>query len=159
MTNAARLSPATVLVILLLGCSAPVSPSASGPVAAVGAGGPLRSISLELPPWIAEPAVLPAGLQGTNNCSFPFGNTSAQWDFHPDGACWEHPAPDGWTRNQQHRVHASSVPLCGGGPGDVSPIRMCRAGGPGQPGPSPACETPQTGPNGCVICIRSVVCH
>ena len=113
----------------------------------------------ELPAWIAEPRVLPPGLEGTNNCTFPFGNTSVQWDFHPEGACWEHPAQDGWTRNQQHRVHASSVPLCGGAPGDVFPIRMCRAGGAGQPGPSPACETATTGPNGCVICVRSVVCH
>ena len=163
MSTAARASLAIVLTLLVAGCAAPVSPSPTGLAAGRTAGlpaTPYQSVSPpELPVWIAEPAVLPVGLRGQNNCTFPFGNPTVQWNFHSDGACWEHPAQDGWTRNQQHRVHASSVPLCGGGPGDVFPIRMCRQGGPEQPGPSPACETPTTGPNGCVICVRSVVCH
>ena len=163
MTSAVPVSVAIVLTLFVAGCSPPVSPSPTGVDAGrtVGLSAPLnQSVGPpDLPAWIAEPAELPAGLRGRNNCTFPFGNATVQWDFHPDGACWEHPAQDGWTRNQQHLVHATSVPLCGGGPGDVFPIRMCRAGGPGQPGPSPACETPTTGPNGCVICVRSVVCH
>lgn len=146
------------LATLAMSCASPTSPGVH-PTVSMPASVDYQIGPPELPAWIADPEVLPAGLQGQNNCTFPFGNTTVQWDFHPDGACWEHPAQDGWTRNQQHRVHASSVPLCGGGPGDVFPIRMCRAGGAGQPGPSSACETATTGPNGCVICVRSVVCH
>ena len=159
MISVPRYALAVALTMLLSGCSAPVSPSPPGSVAAAPAAVGVSISSPNLPPWIAEPAVLPVGLQGRNNCTFPFGNPTVQWDLHPDGACWEHPTQGGWTRNQQHRVHASSVPLCGGGPGDVYPIRMCRDGGAGQPGPSAACENQTTGPNGCVICVRSVVCH
>lgn len=138
MTSAAPACPVIVLTLLVTGCSAPVSPSPADITAdhPVGPSATVNQVvgSPELPAWIAEPAVLPAGLRGLNNCTFPFGNPTVQWDFHPDGACWEHPAPEGWTRNQQHRVHATSVPLCGGGPGDVFPIRMCRPGGPGTAG-------------------------
>src|SRR5512143_3760689 len=107
--------------------------------------------------WITHPEQLPLGLQGRNNCVFPFGQSTAQWDFHPDGACWEHPGPDGWTRQQQYRVHVPSLASCGGRAGDVSPIRVCRTGGAGQPTP---CQiNPVTGPNGCAVCVAAVVCH
>ena len=107
-----------------------------------------------LPAWITHPEELPPGLMGRNNCTFLFGQ-AAQWDFHPDGACWERPGPDGWTRQQQHRVHVWQLAACGNGPGDVSPVRVCRA--PGEPNP---CHiNALTGPTGCALCVRSVECH
>jgi hypothetical protein len=138
-------------------CSSPASPG-TDPRTSKPAMGTATSAAPELPSWIALPEVLPPGLESRNNCTFPTG-IPTQWDYHPDGACWERPGPDGWTRQQQHRLHASAVPGCGGGPGDVSPIRVCRSGGAGQRGPSAACETETTGPLGCVICVRSFVCH
>lgn len=109
-----------------------------------------------LPAWILDPAEVPEGLRGQNNCSFAIGQATAEWNYHPDGSCWEHPGPDGWTRNQQYRVHVHALAACGGGAGDVSPIRVCRLP-PFQPNICP--ETPTTGPLGCAICVRSVTCH
>jgi hypothetical protein len=114
---------------------------------------------IELPRWITDPVTLPGGLQGQNNCTFPLGNSTAQWNFYPDGACWEHAGPDGWTRQQQHHIRVLSTSACGGGPADVSNVRVCRAGGAGQPAPSPSCLQPVTGGNGCVICVSAVVCN
>lgn len=108
-----------------------------------------------IPAWITDPLVLPAGLRGRNNCTFAFGQVVPQWDFHSDAGCWERPGPDGWTRQQQYRIHVPQLALCGGGPGDVSPIRVCRA--PGLANPCPI--NPTTGPNGCAICVRSFICH
>jgi hypothetical protein len=121
---------------------------------------PVATGLLEVPHWVAEPSTLPLGLEGTNNCTrFAIGNTTAQWDFHSDGACWERQGPDGWTRQQQHRVHVeSSSTSCGGGPADVFVIRVCREGGAGQPTPFCAFHQ-QTGPLGCAICVPGVVCH
>jgi hypothetical protein len=109
----------------------------------------------ELPAWITEPAEVPEGLRGTNNCAFYVPLAGAQWSFHPDGACWERPGPDGWTRQQQHNVHVPSHPECNGRPADVSPIRVCR--NPFEPNPCHMSAT--TGPNGCAVCVKKVVCH
>jgi hypothetical protein len=65
MTSAALAYPAIVLALLVTGCSAPVSPSPTGSAAGrtVASATLNQNVSLpELPPWIAEPAVLPAGL-------------------------------------------------------------------------------------------------
>jgi hypothetical protein len=156
-----RASIAVALVGLsLAACSIPSEPSLTsvvGPEAVrsvAAAGGPPS-----LPGWIANPAVIPSGLKGRNNCTFAFGPgaTGGIWDYHADGACWERPGPDGWTRQQQNVVHVPQHASCGGGPADVSPIRICRAGGAGQP--TPCDVNPTTGPLGCAICVRSVVCH
>ena len=65
---------AVALVSLSLACSSPSEPSLTsvvGPGAvqsvAAAVGPPL------LPEWIANPAEVPAGLQGQNNCTIPFG--------------------------------------------------------------------------------------
>lgn len=112
-----------------------------------------------MPRWITEPDEFPEGMKGTNNCTFAFGRNGAQWDFHGEGGCWERPGPDGWTRQQQHLVHVPVVAECGGGAADFSPIRACREGGEGQVGPCPLGPRPNTGPNGCAICVAMLVCH
>lgn len=112
-----------------------------------------------MPQWITEPNEVPEGLRGTNNCTFPFGQSTAQWDFHSEGACWERPGTDGWTRHQQYLVHVPAIGECGGGAADVSPIRVCREGGAGQVSPCPLGPRPITGPNGCAICVAVVACH
>lgn len=151
------LALALMSVVSCAGPTAPPNASVAGPTAIgpveLGGGQP------PLPAWILEPAAVPEGLRGVNNCTFPFGPNAADgvWDYHPEGACWERPGPDGWTRQQQNVVHVPQHVLCGGGPADVSPIRICRAGGPGQP--TPCDVNPVTGPLGCAICVRSVVCH
>ena len=141
-----------ILTLAIIGCTADVTPSGlvtgdERAFAHVGHGA--------LPSWITEPAHFPEDLMGRNNCSFAFGQPTAQWDFHSDGACWERPGPDGWTRQQQHRIHVRQLAACGGGSGDVSPVRVCRA--PGQP--NPCLINPTTGPTGCALCIRNVACH
>jgi hypothetical protein len=105
--------------------------------------------------WILNPDTLPPGRMGKNNCTFAFGQVVPQWDFHPDAGCWERPGPEGWTRNQQYKIHVPQHDACGGGPADVSPIRVCLA--PGLANPCPINAT--TGPNGCALCVRSVICH
>ena len=110
-----------------------------------------------LPEWIVLPDVLPSGLQGRNNCTFSFGPDVPQWDFHPEAACWQRPGPDGWFRQQLQQIHIPSFPACGGGPGDATAVRVCRAGGRGQP--SPCLIDPVTGPNGCARCVINPTCH
>lgn len=148
------LAAVMILSFVALSCS---NPPAS-PTSASAGSGDLEITVDGIPSWVTDPSEVPAGLRGKNNCTFPFGNATAMWNFHSEGACWERSGPAGWTRQQQHRVHASSVAACGGGAGDVSPIRVCRSGGQGQP--TPFClVNRQTGPNGCAVCITSVVCH
>ena len=148
---------AAVLAAVLTGCSAPVSPSSSD---AVPAGSTRLSLEAgapsSLPLWITEPATLPAGRVGQNNCTFLFV-AGAQWDVHPEGGCWEHPAADGWTRQQLQQIHVPAFASCGGGPGDATAIRVCRAGGAGQP--SPCLIDRFTGPNGCARCVINPTCH
>ena len=108
-----------------------------------------------LPAWITDPGTMPEGLMGQNNCTFPLRLSNAQWDHHPDGACWERPGPDGWTRQQLHRVHVAQHAACGGGPADVSPIRVCQA----PDLPNPCNINPLTGVNGCAVCVVEVLCH
>ena len=155
-----QLQPVTLgaLLMLLGGCSAPTSPSPPD-AAAVG----IRVASLQdlssasLPTWITEPATLPEGRVAKNNCTFPFGQIVPQWDLHSDAGCWEHAGPDGWTRQQFQKIHIPSFPSCGGGPGDATAIRVCRAGGAGQPSP---CLIDQiTGPTGCSRCVVNPTCH
>lgn len=109
-----------------------------------------------LPDWIRHPFEFPAGLMGSNNCTFAPGAATAQWDFHPDGGCWERLGPDGWTRQQQHRIHVTQHAACGGGAADLSNTRVCRA----PSVPNPCAIDLLTGPNGCARCvIQPVVCH
>ena len=114
------------------------------------------STGVDLPDWIVVPEVLPSGRIGKNNCTFPFGEP-VQWDVHSDAGCWEHPGPDGWTRQQSQRIHIPVFAACGNGPGDATAIRVCRAGGRGQP--SPCSLNPTTGPNGCARCVVNPTCH
>lgn len=111
-------------------------------------------IANALPAWIVYPSTLPQGRVGKNNCTFAFGQVVPQWDFHPDAGCWEYQGPDGWTRQQQQKIHVPNFPPCGGGPGDANAIRVCRDGGAGQSSP---CG--DTGPNGCAVCVRNPTCH
>ena len=110
--------------------------------------------AVSVPSWILNPETFPPGLQGTNNCTFRFGQ-NVTWDYHGDAGCWERPGPDGWTRQQGHRIHVAVLAECNGGPGDVSPVRVCKA--PGLENPCPINLT--TGPNGCAQCVRSFSCH
>jgi hypothetical protein len=157
-------SPARITVALaylfLAGCASPSAPTLSSGVGAGGAQAQAMTVGPPpLPAWIVAPAVIPPGLEGRNNCTFALGPgaTGGIWDYHAEGACWERPGPDGWFRQQQNVVHVPQHASCGGGPADVSPIRICRAGGQGQP--TPCDVNPTTGPLGCAICVRSVVCH
>lgn len=111
--------------------------------------------AMSIPAWALQPENFPPGLKGTNNCTFRFGQNVPQWNFHEDAGCWERNAPDGWTRQQQHRIHVPALVECNGGPADLSPIRICRA--PGLENPCPI--NPTTGPNGCALCVRSFNCH
>src|ERR1041384_700055 len=106
-----------------------------------------------LPDWIAYPETLPAGVQGTNNCTFAFGQDVPQWDFHPDAGCWERPGPDGWTRQQFYRIHVPRASFCKNKEGDATAIRVCR--NPGEPNPCFINEL--TGPSGCAICVADPV--
>src|SRR6185295_15318278 len=99
-------------VIFFCACSskAPSAPSpsaAAGPASASSTRLPAATVTKadsELPSWITNPDPMPAGRQGKNNCTFAFGQ-DAQWDFHPDGGCWEHNGPDHLTRQQLNDVH------------------------------------------------------
>ena len=153
LSRKTRVCSALALVVSLAACTNPTSPlegttTGNGQSASPKAEG-------GIPAWVAQPEVLPAGRQGQNNCTFGSA-TPGQWDAHPEGGCWEHPGPDGWTRQQQHANHFESLPVCGGGPGDVDQIRVCRAGGGDQVSP---CNGDPTGPLGCALCVRSVTCH
>ena len=148
-----------LLALFMIACANPPAPSST-----VVDGRLAQSLEAPtgpppIPAWIADPAVFPDGLKGRNNCTFPFGPgaTGGIWDYHADGACWERAGPDGWVRQHQNVVHVPQHASCGGGPADVSPIRICRQGGAGQP--SPCDVNPTTGLLGCAICVRSVVCH
>ena len=149
-----------LLGLWLAACSGPTVPGR--PSAVESNGTQLRTEMLaahSLPDWIANPTEIPEGLKGQNNCTFPFGPgaTGGIWNYHTDGACWERSGLDGWIRQQQNVVHVPQHAACEGGAADVSPIRICRAGGAGQP--TPCDVNPTTGPLGCAICVRSVVCH
>jgi hypothetical protein len=115
---------------------------------------PPPGLSKPLPDWVANPDRLPPGLNGRNNCTYPLAN-SAIWNYHADGACWETPGPDGWTRQQQHHIYVPHLPICSNRPADVEPIRICRR--PGEV--SPCSNNPMTGPNGCAVCVPRYTCY
>ena len=148
---------AACVIMVLAGCGGedtPTDPLVSGML-----GGLVGTQSVSgLPGWIVNPSTLPPGRVGKNNCTFGFGDNVPIWDFHPDAGCWEHAGPDGWTRQQTQRIHFASFPsACGGGPGDATGIRVCRAGGVGQPSP---CSLDTTiGPSGCARCVINPTCH
>jgi hypothetical protein len=152
--------------LLLAACTAMERPVAPTPLnssqSSAGLGDITRStmpaimqVAGTIPSWILNPATLPPDRMGKNNCRFQFGQNIPEWDFHPDAGCWEHAGPDGWTRQQQYKLHVPNHPDCGDGPADVSPIRVCQA--PGIANPCPI--NPTTGPLGCAICVRSLTCH
>jgi len=126
----------------------------------------IRYASADSLSWVFSPFEFPLGLIGTNNCTFGFAQ-NLQWDFHPDGGCWEHTGPEGWVRQQQNNVHIPTHARCGGEPGDSTSIRICRRDDDGSPvqgypapcGIRPTPEFPTTGPNGCSVCYVRVTCH
>ena len=161
-----RRALALCAMLLLAACTAMERPVAPTPLnssqSSAALGDSARStmptimqISGSIPSWILNPATLPPGRRGQNNCTFQFGQDIPQWDFHPDAGCWEHAGPDGWTRQVQYKLHVPHHSDCGGGPADVSPIRVCQA--PGIANPCPI--NPTTGPLGCALCVRSLTCH
>jgi hypothetical protein len=149
---------------------APFAPSRTVPPAPGGVSS-AGSLSLTQSPefgsdaWIYNPAELPPGLIGKNNCTFAFPMTVVP-NFHPQneadplrGSCWERHAGqegghDGLSREQTLALHLPAATACGGRPGDLAGIRVCRPGGRGQ-------ETPcgPTGPNGCAACDEKMTCH
>ena len=142
------------LLVPLIAC-----PGSDGPVSFSASDLPdsptLSAVVSSSPPkWVIYPEQLPKGLRGQNSCTFPIGNASAQWDYYEDGACWERPGPDGWTRQQQHHVHVNRTAVCANGPADISNVRICR--GPGED--TPCALNPRTGPNGCALCVSTVTC-
>ena len=150
---------AVLLLVLLAACGAtdtPIEPMQRLDESRVPALG-VSALEEGLPAWIVAPATLPPGSVGKNNCTFPFGQTVPQWDFHPDAGCWERPGQDGWTRQQFQKIHIPAFPTCNNGPGDATAIRVCRAGGAGQP--SPCSPDSPTGPNGCARCVINPTCH
>jgi hypothetical protein len=148
MHRAVRVFSSMALVISLAACSSPTSPL-EGVTGGEGSGSFQGKEGL--PAWVVHPEALPVGLQGQSNCTF---DAEGQWDAHPDGGCWEKPGPDGWIRQQSNRNHSESLPVCGGGPGDVELIRVCRADSAFEISP---CG--ETGPRGCGLCVRVVTCH
>jgi hypothetical protein len=147
---------AAALLALSVGCSNPASPHADAGTPTTLHFSSADDAPPALPAWITHPEVVPSELRGRNNCTFAFGVPGAQWNYYPDGACWERPGPDGWTRQQQYRVYVSHSPRCEGRAADYSPIRVCRAGAAGALSP---CPGNPIGPNGCAICVPKVVCH
>jgi hypothetical protein len=124
--------------------------------------------------WILHPAELDESHDGTSNCSPHVGDNPLYFGFggnrgcslavqHEDSACFERETGhDGWIRQQGQSIHCDIVPPCGGGPGDISAIRLCRDPGVGAPGawPSQASPCGNTGPNGCAACVApTLVCH
>ena len=75
----------------------------------------IMQVAGSIPSWILNPATLPPGRMGKNNCTFAFGQVVPQWDFHPDAGCWEHSGPDGWTRQQFQKIHIPNLASCGAG--------------------------------------------
>ena len=155
-----RTSGTVLLLMLLAACGAtdtPIEPEQEPDQNRVAPFG-VSAAAKELPAWIVSPATLPPGRVGKNNCTFGFGDNVPLWDFHPDAGCWERNGPDGWIRQQNQNIHFESFPsACGGGPGDATGIRVCRAGGAGQPSPCSLDTT--TGPSGCARCVINPVCH
>ena len=150
-----RWTAVALTIQLLVACARSEAPATPvGPYAPVSTTQGLAGPPV-VPAWVTDPEALPPGLRGRNNCTFAFGQTIPQWDFHPDAGCWERPGPDGWTRQQQFKLHVPQLAACGGGAGDVSPVRVCRE--PDQTNPCPI--NPRTGPTGCALCVRNVTCH
>jgi len=142
------------LIALLVACSGSDSPASFSAADLPDSPDLSAVVSSSLPDWVTYPEELPKGLRGRNNCAFSSGNVTAQWNYYGDGACWERPGPDGWTRQQNHHVHVDRSASCSNGPADVFNVRICRA--PGED--TPCALSPRTGPNGCAICVSSVTC-
>jgi hypothetical protein len=158
---------AACVMLLLVACRAADSPAtqtrtATGQPATT----PAREVSVQpattttpkasqLPDWIVNPATLPPGKVGKNNCKFDFGHDVPNWNFHPDAGCWEHPGPGGWTRQQFQKLHVPKFRECNDGQGDLTGIRVCRAGGKDQDSPCGG----KTGPTGCARCVANPTCH
>jgi hypothetical protein len=127
--------------------------------------------------WIRHPQFLDESQHGTTNCSPHVASDPTKFNFgmntgcgveaqHEFSACFERQTGyDGWIRQHSHALHCDSTPACGGGPGDLYVVRLCRAGE-GPPGTwqgqeSPGCGT--TGPFGCVPCFYPMgspaICH
>jgi hypothetical protein len=153
------------LVALCCACGvagvAPLVPSDTRGLATAGSS-TQAAASSKSPKWIFSPAELPPGRIGKNNCTFAFA-LGGDPNFHPQneadplrGSCWERAAGHGgFFRQQFQAVHVAAAPACGGGPGDLKGIRVCRHGGAGQ-------QTPcgKTGPNGCALCTPDpITCH
>lgn len=144
-----------VLGVVSLACAEASAPAELNSRATATHGVALASNTSPIPAWVLHPTNFPPGLKGTNNCTFGSVLNVPNWNFHADAGCWERPGPDGWVRQQQHKIHVPALAECNGGAGDVSPIRICKAAGLENPCPI----NPTTGPNGCAQCVRSFSCH
>ncbi len=105
-----------------------------------------RAQASGLPDWILQPEVLPSGLEGFDNCTFALNGV-----LEPDGTCWERSGPQGIKREQFSGLRVLSLQACGGGPGHVAGIRICRLDFPGQ---LTLCG--RAGPRGCAGCPGTV---
>lgn len=104
--------------------------------------------------WIFHPGDMPGFRPGFNNCTIPFAPNSF---LNPDGICWQRAAGhDGYYRQQIQGLHVLRLPACGGGPGDIDGIRVCRVPDDGGPlsGQFTPCGT--TGDLGCKLCQTTV---
>ena len=108
--------------------------------------------------WSWAPEELPEGLQGRNTCEpSTLLGIREQWNFHPEGGCWQREAPDGFVRQQLYHVHLFSIGACAGGAGDLDVVRACVL--PPLPGQVTPCGFSAT--NGCTACppTGTVTCH
>jgi hypothetical protein len=107
---------------------------------------------------VYHPAALDPGfLQADSNrdlVTFPFPAAVSVY-VHPTAACQEKASGVSGIHRQQGRdLHVSSLKGCGGGPGDIAEIRLCKLGWANTTTPyGPA------GPNACVGLKVVPTCH
>ena len=148
-----------ILVIGLLGTASCATPASPEPVQASSTAA--ANLLTDDTSWVAQPSTFPIGWMGRNNCTFAIpiaAGSDPVWDAHPEGGCWERPGPDNQTRQALNAVHYNSLAACGGGPGDISGLRLCVADAIGQAPVETICGP--TGPGGCAVCEpATTVCH
>jgi len=79
--------------------------------------------------WVAEPTELaPDYPQSASSCdlvTFPFPAVVKPY-LHPTAACQQRDwGNSGIVRQQGRDLHVTSLKACGGGPGDITEIRLC----------------------------------
>src|SRR5262249_13708869 len=146
---------AACVMLLLVACRAADSPATQTRTATGQPSTTSTPTASQLPDWIVNPATLPPGKVGKNNCKFEFGHEGADWKVHHDAGCWEHEGQGGWTRQQFQKIHVPKLPQCNDHAADLTGIRVCRAGGKDQDSPCGG----KTGPTGCAGCVANPTCH